>query len=224
MASWSAARGMKLNELKRDMAIGMVFPAISFEFNASEIARLTRDFAQFPGAVKAALADATEKTRAATRREFVSGFRSMLTLQPAYISRGIKSKKARGDGQAEIRIATSTIPLIRYGVKPALPPKLKGISPKNRPRTSYKLRNSGGSHEKPYAKKAPVGAKLFVQRMNSGHIGVFYRDGDSISEDWGPSLQYHAYAEGFLPRIESFARSRFETAFLDEVKKIAGVQ
>lgn len=227
MASWSAARGKKLNELKRDMPISMVFPDISFEFNQAEIERLTKDFANFPGAVNAALASATERTRAATRREFVAGFRRLITLKPAYISRGIKSRKAKGDAQAVIRIATSNLPLVRYAVSPELPPKLGGVSPKNRPRTSYRLRNAGGSHEKPYSSKAPAGAKLFVQRMASGHIGVFYRTGgpkSAISEDWGPSLQYHAYADGFLPRIEKFARSRFETAFLEEVKKISGVQ
>lgn len=225
MPSWPASRGVRLRELDAMSSLAGALPELSLEFDQTALDRLTRDFAAFPGAVKMALQSATEITRQATRREFVSGFRRMLTLKPAYIASGIKSRKAKGASPAEIRIATGRIPLIRYAVKPELPPILKGVAVKSRPRVSYRLRSSGSAYgDSPRGENAPSGAKLFVQRMKSGHIGVFYRAGKGIGEDYGPSLQYHAYAEGFLPGMEAFVRKRFETAFREEAAKISGVE
>lgn len=230
MASWSAARGIKLRELNKTASLSAVFPSISFEFDKAELAELSRAFSQFPGAVKAAIFEATEKSRLSTRREFVRSFRELLTLKPAYIAHGIKTRKARfaGDGaQAEIRIATSQIPLGRYGIKPELPPYQKGVSIENRISVRYKLRNSGKEYgDTPRSDLAPSGQRLFVARMKSGHVGAFFRMGKGkakIVQDWAPALQYHAYADGFMPHMEDFARAKFKAAFLEEASKITGV-
>lgn len=230
MASWSAARGTRLRELDRMASLSAVFPEISFVIDKGELARLARAFSQFPGAVKAATYEATEKARRSTRNEFVRSYRALLTLKPAYIGRGIKSKKTRfaGEGaQAEIRIATSQIPLGRYGINPDLPPVQKGVAVKSRVQVRYKLRNSGKAYDDtPRSDLAPSGQRLFVQRMQSGHVGAFFRMGKGkakLFQDWAPSLQYHAYAEGFLPHIEDFSRTKFRAAFIEEASKITGV-
>lgn len=230
MASWSAARGVRLRELDKTMSLSAAFPDISFEFDSGELAELSRAFSNFPGAVKAAAFEATEKARRSTRQEFVKSFRSLLTLKPAYIRRGIKSKKPKfaGDGaQAEIRIATSQIPLIRYGIHPELPPAQRGVQVQNRIAVRYRLRNAGKEYDdKPRSDLAPTGQRLFVARMKSGHVGAFFRTGKGkakIVQDWAPSLQYHAYADGFMPHIEDFSRTKFKAAFLEEASKITGV-
>lgn len=230
MASWSAARGLRLRELDKTAAISAAFPEISFEFDKADIAELSRAFSRFPGAIKAAMFEAAERSRRSTRNEFVRSFRSLVTLKPAYIKRGIKSKKTKftGDGaQAEIRIATSQIPLGRYGIKPELPPKLKGVRVRDRVSVRYKLRNSGKMYDDtPRSDLAPSGQRLFVQRMDSGHVGAFFRvdkGNAKIVQDWAPSLQYHAYADGFMPHIEDFSRAKFKAAFLEEAGKITGV-
>lgn len=229
MASWNAQRGTVLRELNRATSIQGLFPDISFEFNKNELAQLTQKFGNFPGAIEAATFEAVEKARKATRTEFIKSFNRLVTLEASYIRKGVKSKKARKTGTGvfgDIRIATGRIPLSRYEVKPANPPKLKGVAIKSRIRVRYRLRRTGGMQgDAPYSDQAPAGKKQFVARMKSGHIGVFFnKGGKGIQEDIGPSLQYHAYASGFMEHIEKVSRATFKTAFLSEASAITGIK
>lgn len=229
MASWNAQRGTVLRELNKAVSIQRLFPDISFEFNKDEFAQLTQKFSKFPGAIEAATFEAVEKARKATRSEFIKSFNKLVTLEASYIRKGIKSKKARKTGTgvfSDISIVTGRIPLSRYEVKPANPPKLKGVPIKNRIRVRYRLRKAGGMHgDDPYSDQAPAGKKQFVARTKSGHIGVFFNKGDKrIQEDIGPALQYHAYASGFMEHIEKISRTTFKTAFLAEASAITRIK
>lgn len=224
MASWSAKRGSRFRELDFSLALPKVFPDISLEFDSNEFARLTQEFSRFPGAVRAAALYATEKTRKEIRNEFVKGFTRLVTLQAAYIRRGVTSRQAKAsnsDAKAEIRIATGIIPLSRYEMTPQTPPVLKGVKVKNRLAVRYRLRKAGKSSESVRSDIAPAGVKLFVQRMQSGHTGAFFRlNRKKIREDYGPALQYHAYAEGFLSRIEELSQACFRVAFIGDMAKL----
>ncbi len=226
MASWSVFRGIRLRELDRKQPVDGVLPGLNFTLDAGEMRRLAEAFQAFPGAVQAAILAATDRTRRFTRNEFVRQYRKLVTLKPAYIGRGIKSHRAKpvsGGAEAEIRIATRNIPLGRYQVSPERPPRLKGIPVAARRRTQYSLRQGGSVHgDTPH--DAPSGAsRLFVQRMRSGHVGVFYRYEGGLRQQYAPSLQYHAHAEGFIDRISTLSAARFRETFTDEAQRITGV-
>lgn len=231
MASWSAFRGIRLRELDKKRAVGGVLPGLSFTLDPAEMEHLAQAFRNFPGAVQAAILAATDRTRQFARNQLVRQYKELLTLKPAYISRGIKSRKARpisGGAEAEVRIATRNIPLSRYEVRPERPPQLKGVPVAARKRVTYSLRNDGRRYDdRPH--EAPGGAsRLFVQGMASGHIGVFYRTGrgsqGSLVQQYAPSLQYHAHADGFLGRVNKLTTARFREVFTSEASRITGVR
>ena len=217
MASWSAFRGVRLRELDKKASVGSVLPEIDFSIDPNSLQALSKKFQAFPGAVQEAIVEATEKTRRYTRSEIIRALKVVASLKPAYISRGVaggKAKETSGGAQAEVRIATRRVPLGRYAVSPERPPKLKGVPVANRRRVSYTLRLGGTRYGD---------TKLFVQGMGSGHIGVFYRDQTGLHQEYAPSLQYHAYADGFIEKISSLTSARFESVFCEAARSITGV-
>lgn len=123
MASWNVFRGIRLRELDKKRPVGAVLPQLDFRLDAVAMRALAARFSAFPGAVEQAILLATDRTRLFTRNELVRQYKALLTLKPAYIGKGIKSRKARpvdGGAEAEVRIATSRIPLSRYGVRPEI--------------------------------------------------------------------------------------------------------
>lgn len=232
MASWSVFRGFRLRELDKKRPVGGVLPGLSFTLDPAEMEDLARSFRNFPGAVQAAIQAATDRTRQFARNQLVRQYRDLLTLKPAYISRGVKSRKARlvnGGAEAEVRIATRNIPLGRYEVRPERPPQLKGVPVAARKRVTYRLRKGGRIFgDSPRNEDAPASAsRTFVQGMASGHIGVFYRTDrgtrGTLVQDYAPSLQYHAYADGFIKNASRLTAARFRETFTHEASRITGV-
>lgn len=230
MSLWNRFRGVRLRELDRLRSVGNAFPGIRLTPDPAALQRMTEAFNAFPGAVEMALLAAADTTRLFARREMVRQFRALLTLKPAYISRGIKSRKGRrtADGvEAEVRIATGNIPLGRYGITPERPPQLKGVRVRDRRRVTYRLRTTGYVYGDS-SKEPDAATPLFVARMESGHIGAFYRTGKgskgAIKQEWAPSLQYHAYANGFMANVMQLSAHRFEEVFRAEARSITGVE
>ena len=226
MASWNVMRGRRLRELDRKSPASGVLPQMDFRLDPAQLSGIEAAMRAFPAAVRQAALLAADRARRSVRAELVRRYRRLVTLTPAYIGRGVTSKKARltaAGAEAEIRIATKNLPLVRYRVTPERPPQLRGVSVRGRRRTSYRLRLSGRTYgDAPHG--AGAAGKLFVAAMKSGHIGVFYRtSGGKIREEYAPSLQYHAHADGFMPAITSLAAARFERDFLDEARRITGM-
>lgn len=230
MSRWDRFRGVRLRELDTTRSATGVLPCIQFTLDAASLQRMTEAFNAFPAAVDMALLTATDKTRLFARNQLVRQYRELLTLKPAYISRGIKGRKARrtlNGVEAEIRIATGNIPLSRFALRPERPPQLKGVPVKNRRRVSYRLRTTGRNFGDT-AFGPGAATPLFVARTDSGHIGAFYRTGKgsrgALVQEWAPSLQYHAHAPGFLSRITELSAHRFEEVFRAEARSITGVE
>lgn len=203
---------------------------IRIEMDHAARQRMAAALKAFPGAVRMAALEAADTTRVATRKEMIRQFRALLTLNPARIPRGIRSRKARetGDGvEASVRIATGNLPLSWFYLRPERPPRLKGIGVRDRRRVTWRLRASGPLHGDT-AFGPGAATPLFVARMKSGHVGAFYRTGKGsrggLVEEYAPSLQYHAHADGFLPRISTLAARRFEDVFVSEARAITGVE
>lgn len=202
---------------------------ITIEMDRAARRRMAAAFEAFPGAVYMAALEAADKTRRFARNQLVRQFRELLTLKPAYISRGIKSRKPRdtGDGiEANVLIATRNIPLGRYAIRPERPPRLKGVRVRDRRRVTYRLRTSGPLYGDT-AFGPGAATPLFVAQTRSGHVGAFYRTGKgsrgNMVEEYAPSLQYHAHADGFLPRVSNLSARRFEEIFVGEARAITGV-
>lgn len=208
----------------------MSHPGLNIILDPVALRRMTAAFSAFPGAVEMALLTATDKTRLYARKELVRQFRELLTLKPAYISRGVKSRKARRsqDGvEAEVRIATRNLPLSCFDLNPDSPPQLRGVRVQDRQRVTYRLRTSGRSFGDT-AFGPGAASLLFVARTKSGHIGAFYRTGrgsrGDVMQEYAQSLQYHAHADGFLPRIVQLSAHRFEDVFRAEARSLTGVE
>lgn len=231
MADWLKYRGTRLRELDRSVSLGSALPQLEVRLDESELAEFRRRLAAYPGVLEAALLATTDKTRLFTRREIVKGMRGLATLTPAYIAKAVRSRKARQGAEgatAEVRVASRRFPLIRYAVNPQTPPELKGLAARARPRTSYRLRNSGKTYGNT-PKEAPAGAAgelspLFVQKMPSGHVGVFYRVRSSgrIVQHYAPSVQYHMHADGFIDGIEKSAGVFFRATLRQQIEAMTG--
>lgn len=230
MADWSKFRGSRLRELD-GKGSGGGMPPLEVRLDESELAEFRRQLAAYPGVLEAALLATTDKTRLFTRREIIKRLRGLVSLTPAYIAKAVRSRKARQGAEgatAEVRVASRRFPLIRYEVNPQTPPALKGLAAEARPRTSYRLRNSGKTYGGA-PKEAPAGAggelsPLFVQRMKSGHVGVFYRVKSSgrIVQHYAPSIQYHMYADGMIDGIEQSAGEFFRSTLRREIEATTG--
>lgn len=230
MSLWNRFRGVRLRELDCTRSAERALPGLTFMLDPAALQRMTAAFSAFPGAVEMALLTATDKTRLYARRELVRQYRELLTLKPAYIALGIRSRKARRsqDGvEAEVRIATSLLPLSRFALCPERPPQLKGVRVQDRQRVTYRLRRSE-SVRGDTSKESEAATPLFVARTKSGHIGAFYRTGKGskgdVKQEWAPSLQYHAHAPGFMPRIIQLTAHRFEEVFRAEARSLTGVE
>lgn len=230
MTEWATYRGVRLRELDSTKALGGI-PQLEIKLDETELAGFRRQLAAYPGVLEAALLATTDKTRLFTRREIVKGLRGVAALTPAYIAKAVRSRKARQGAEgatAEVRVASRRFPLIRYEVNPQTPPPLKDLAASARSRTSYRLRGSGKTYgDTP--KEAPAGAggelsSLFVQRMKSGHVGVFYRVKSSgrIVQHYAPSVQYHMHADGFIDGIEQSSCEFFRTTLRQQVEAMTG--
>lgn len=218
MASWNAFRGVRLREPDKKRAVGGVLPELDFHLDAHAMREPAEEFREFPGAVQQAILPATDRTRRFTRNEMVRGFRRLVTLKPAYIGRGLKSRKAKpvqGGARAEVRIATGNIPLGRYGVKPERPPRLKGVPVAARQRVSYRLRLGGqlfddAPHDAPPA-RASCSCRPCPPGISACSIAMTAQSDRSS-----------APRSSTTPIRLSVAR--FRDTFSDEARKLTGVK
>ncbi len=208
----------------------MSLPGLHVTLDPAALRRMASAFSAFPGAVEMALLSAADKTRLYARKELVRQFRDLLTLKPAYISRGVKSRKSRYSAagiEAEVRIATRNLPLSCFELNPDTPPRLKGVRVQDRRRVAYRLRTTGPLFGDT-AHGPGAATPLFVARMRTSHIGAFYRTArgsrGKVVQEFAPSLQYHAHADGFMPGIVQLTAHRFEDAFRAEARAITGVE
>lgn len=223
---WNLFRGIRLRELDRSKPLASAMPGLDIRLDRTELERLVSDIKGFPGALEAAAREATNATRRFARKEIVSGLKERTTLKAAYIGRAVKTKTAGRGGngvQAEIRVASARLPLSRYAVNPERPPLLKGVSIAARRRISYTLRTSLHG-DRPY-KDSEDKSALFVQGMNSGHIGVFYREkgSRSIRQEYAPNIQYHMHASGFMESVVEHSYEKFVSYFREAALLIRGV-
>ncbi len=225
----ATARGTRLRELDFDRSLGTVLPRLSISLDEKELADLTRRLGAFPGLLERSLLAATNRTSTYLRRQIVTGLRGIATLTPASIGRAVRRRAARDESgrvQAEVRVAGYRIPLSRYAVRPERPPRLKGVAVSARQRISYKLRQRGESYGDRSHEDDTGLSSLFVQHTRSGHTGVFYRVKGArgknartrIKEEFGPAVQYHMYADGFIDSLEQRGRAYFMQQLRAEIK------
>lgn len=226
--SWFTHRGFRLRELDKKSALAALVPDCTINVDETSLAVFRHELARIPGGIEQAILAATEKTRLFLRREIVKGLKERTTLTTAYVGKAVRSKKARLNGPeilAEIRVASKRFPLGRYLVNPQTPPSLAGIPIHERTRTKYQISPQGDTygdtpHKPKYAGQAL--SALFVQQMNSSHIGVFYRikSTKKIVQQYGPNLQYFMHRENFIPTLESAGQAYFLNALGNSVKTL----
>lgn len=226
MANWNDSHGIRLRELDRARGIGAFMPEITINLDSRELAKAMAALKKIPGALQQVICSAIDSARIAARNTMKKKLTSIVTLKPAYVNKGIKSKKAKAIGtsgaEAEIKVATSLIPLIRFDVNPLAPIRQYHLPVKGREKVSYEMQR--GNRYQNIAYDAPANAsKLFTAKMRSGHLGVFYRVGKrKMVEQKGHSLQYYVKAPGVIPEVSEAASDRFNASFRAEASKIVG--
>jgi len=201
----------------------MEIPALDITFDQRELAEFERALREYPGVFRQAILAATEKTRVVLRRGIPKKLRETSTILPSVIGKAIRSKKAvltGGGAQAEITTASRLSPLIRYQVRPDSPAAQRGVPVSERPSISYLLRRGGTQYgDQPHNDSGNL-SSMFVQRMKkSGHIGVFSRikGTHDIEQQFGPSVQWHLFADGVIDELTDKGREYFLNALRREV-------
>ena len=217
--NWNIKRGLRLRELD---GAGLAFPGLSIEFDQKTVDAMERRCANFPVLLKESMNKAARQTRTNVRRYVVKRLVAVADLAPAYIAQAVTAR-SRG-GQHEVRVASPQIPLIRYKVTPLIQKK-KGIPVKERPHIHYKLRHGGRLFtDTPRGQDVVPGQKslLFTARMQSGHLGVFYRMKESgkLVEKRGPSLQWHAYADNIISDVQAYGRQSLLRNLENELQRL----
>ena len=199
-------------------------PELDFSLPESEVKAFQKMLAEFPGRYETAMREAVKKTRALAARELVKKFHSLTELRLSSIRQYVKTGKitsSRWGARAEIRVASPKLHLDEYELFPDSVPKSRGVSIKSRVRVRWRQRKGG----KLYGDNSDGYSRLFMAEMKSGHLGAWYRQGPSklpIHEQFGPSLQYHAYADGFLDYAEHYIQTKLRMAFAEEVGILGG--
>lgn len=231
MADWKIKHGRRLRELDKLGSLPGQLPGLTLSFAQDDLVAFREQLREFPGIFSAAAQEAVEQTRKRLRRDIRNGLKTLTTLQPAYISRAVRSsrtKRTSEGARAEIRIASRRLPLIRYDVDPVEPPQLEGLAVSARKRVDYRLRKGGKTYGDTSKAGVSGASSLFVQALKSGHVGVFYRVGKGgngkIMEEYGPNVQYHMYADGFAQKLERGGQREFLRSLAAEVHALCGVE
>ncbi|UQZ90692.1 hypothetical protein C4J81_16375 [Deltaproteobacteria bacterium Smac51] len=125
----------------------------------------------------------------------------------------VRISAASSGVRAELKVRSGRLPLINYDVQPQAVTARKGVRSKNWPDFTFALRRGRTQAGRSRIEGASL---LFIARMNSGHLGVYYRTGNKsksgrgqVKESIGPSVQYHAAAPEVEAKIVKRAGSSF---------------
>lgn len=180
-----------------------------------------------PGQIMEAAGAAQRKAMAELRKTLLQDLKDDTTLDPRVITKAVRTKTPRrrnAEVEGHVRVASTRLPLIRYarGISPLRVTAEKGKRPQDWQALSYRLERFGKTFDNSPSSQGD--SKLFVAQLRSGHMGVFSRLAGSslISEETGPSVQFHVAADEKRARYEGLLITRFEDALAREVSARGG--
>lgn len=182
-----------------------------------------------PEQIMAAAGAAQRTAMAELRKTLIKDLKDKTTLDHRVITKAVRTKTPRrrnAEVEGHVRVASTRLPLIRYarGISPLRITAEKGKRPQDWQALSYRLEGSGRTFDD--SPRSAGDSKLFVARLRSGHMGVFSRLAGSslISEETGPSVQFHVAADETRARYEGLLAARFEDALAREVAARGGAK
>ena len=135
-------------------------PLVEIKFDEKKLANVRRMLVEIPNAMPTVISRGINRTATSARAEITRRLYEHLNLTKTRIRQNIKIQKAtRARWRSDIDIFTKAVPLIHYGASTL---KGKGVS--------YKILRGGGRKR---IITPPTSA--FIQKMPSGHKGVFRR-------------------------------------------------
>lgn len=228
-SNWFTYRGRRLRELDRGRGLGGI---VEFDLDQASYEDLQAALRRFPAHAERAALDAVDSVRARIRAEITRRFKAGLTLTPAYITRGIKSRKARLKGstvETSITVASRRFPIGRYKFTPETFRSTRGIRVSARQRLTYRLTTQGRQFDdtpNPSSVDHPAHSRLFWAPMSSGHVGVYYRAGEGrlapIQQQYAPSLQFWMKKDWMTDGLQEMGAHRFRERFAQEMSLYTG--
>jgi hypothetical protein len=194
--------------------------SVTISLNESQFRAVRESLRHIPGAAEKAIARALNRAVEGGRTDAIRVVCEEYTIRPIDVRKTIHIVRAKpGKLEAQIISTGKAIPLAKFNVKPKKPPKQEGVKMVNRMRrkviTTVKTGSTHvGRGEKP---------EWFVQKMASGHIGVFYREGlQSIKQEYRLATPQMLGNSKVLKLIEERAKVRLDKELTHQIKYLFG--
>jgi len=209
----------RLRELDYLSGVAVTIDATDVQLAVSRAAKI------IPGEIMAAAGRAQRTVLGQLRRQITADLREDTTLDKTVIAKAVRTKTPKhrnNEIEGAVRVASSRLPLIRYarGISPLRITAEKGKRPQDWQALSYRLAASGKTFGN--APQDQDGSRLFIAQLRSGHMGVYTRHGLSLSEETGPSVQFHIAAPDTKKHYESLLVNRFVDELSHEVSARGG--
>lgn len=179
------------------------------EIDAKQLEHAEAVLRHIPGGVEKAIVAALNRSAEGARTAAVKKVRERYYVKAGDVSKTIKIHKASPNNPfVIIRSTGSPMALSKFSITPTKPqPRRK------KPIAARVLKSSG--------KKIIPGA--FVAKMDSGHIGVFFRVGRSrlpIQQRYGPSVPQMLGHSSVVTHVEEMAKERLEERLNHEIERL----
>jgi len=144
---------------------------VSIKFNQAQLSRIKRDFANAPALMRTAGKLAVNRTLNTTRTKVSSEIRRDLPIKKRELeSRNLRItlKPTKTHPSGKISVSGGRIPLLAFGAKQGPRSERHPDARPGKRGTSWRTKKGGARQREQSA---------FIQTMQSGHVGVFQREG-----------------------------------------------
>lgn len=190
--------------------------SIEITIDPREIEAALERLRGIPHALQRAIYPAVGEVMQGVRNHLAGYLSSDVPLSSKSARKAIKLNQPRMAGGSvigEVVVRSTMLPLIEYGVQPQEVTARPGVNPRNWPDFTFSLRRG----DIRAGRSRIQGAGLpFIARMNTGHLGVYYRTGGrtrkgnvQIKQSYGPTVQYHVATPEIEGMFSEQASARF---------------
>lgn len=177
--------------------------------DSKQIERAEELLKNIPNGVSKAIVNAINRAAEGARTDAVKKIRERYYVKSKDIREIIQITKATYENQAAIiRAKGSPLALSKFKIIPSKPPQKR----RKKPVIARVVRGEGG----------PI-SDAFVAKMESGHIGVFKRAGESrlpIIQLYGPSVPQMLGHKSVTEYVEEKAKERLEERLEHEIERL----
>ncbi|MFA9464048.1 MAG: phage tail protein [Velocimicrobium sp.] len=193
---------------------------VQIEVDESDFVKIMETLGTMKKKAPVILKNAINRTATNAKTNMAKGATKKYRVKQKQVNESISIKKATNSNlSAKVKSKGFVVDLIDFRVSPNHPVRYIGKEKKKRPSPKvYKAATEKGSQLKPL-----IGTiKPFVQKMETGHIGVFARvlNGTKIKQLYGPSIPQMIKREEVIADIEQKANEMLAKRIQHEINRI----